>query len=76
MSTLGNLAPSPLLKALDDLYERGANDAVDRRRFDARGCREYQAVLDVLEAEASVALCLCATPDPMCIDCGGTGRAS
>lgn len=47
---LDNLAQSPFLKALDALYERGANDQHDGRKFDSRGCREYQAVLDMVRA--------------------------
>jgi hypothetical protein len=47
---LDNLAESPFLKALDALYERGGDDQYAGLKFDPRGCREYQAILDMVRA--------------------------
>jgi hypothetical protein len=49
----GNLVSDPLYLALDALYARGWNDS-ERHKCDARGTKEWQAVLDLFRSNAAL----------------------
>lgn len=59
---------------LAQLQQDAADNPAEFAKVRERVQRMAAAVLDVMAPQTEA--CLCATPDPICIDCGGTGRAA
>lgn len=46
----GNLIDDPLYRGLDALYDRAWTDCHQRRKFDPRGCREWESLANLVRS--------------------------